>query len=99
MTAPALTDIVVRRSCRACGYAGCPECKGRGFMLLDPYRDGGGEQGDDEFGVREAVGRTVSHCVPVARWHRMVALARVLRDPTNSAPLRELLDLIEAGHG
>jgi hypothetical protein len=30
---------------------------------------------------------------------RMVELARLLRDPTNSGPLAELIDLVEARHG
>jgi hypothetical protein len=48
MTAPiALVDLAVKRSCRSCGYAGCAQCCGRGYMLLDPYARRGGEQGDD----------------------------------------------------
>lgn len=33
----------------------------------------------------------------IEKRRRMVELARLLRDPTNSAPLTELLDLVEAG--
>lgn len=91
MTAPIqLIDLVSLRICPACNGSGCRACCGRGRVPLDPYRPGGGEQGEDYADVRPA-----ARMVPTFVLERMAALARVVRDPSNPEPLVELLDLLE----
>lgn len=43
-----------------------------------------------------ATAKAPNHVMPAERWRRIVELARLLRGPENSAPLRELLELVEA---
>lgn len=48
---------------------------------------------------QEALDLSVYLRAEIEKRQRMVALVRIVRSAENSAPLRELLDLIEAGHG
>lgn len=86
----------VRQLCTQCHGQNprCGACLGEQYVAKDPYAEGGGEQGDDFADLSGFTAVTLDEKW-VERWLRILELARVVRSPENSAPLTELLDLIE----